>query len=76
VNPAHLFLGTIADNNADMAAKGRSLVGEKHHMRKLTSGQVLEIRVSNMKGVTLAAKYDVSTQLISRIKRREIWKHI
>ncbi len=30
VNPSHLFLGTIADNQADMARKGRSCKGEKH----------------------------------------------
>jgi len=30
VNPSHLFLGTLADNHADMCAKGRQARGEKH----------------------------------------------
>lgn len=29
-NPSHLFLGTIADNTADMVAKGRQSRGPKH----------------------------------------------
>lgn len=30
VRPSHLFLGTVADNNADRDAKGRQAHGEKH----------------------------------------------
>lgn len=58
VRPDHLFLGTIADNNADKKAKGRSACGLKHGTvthpnfrigskvwsAKLTEDQVLDIR--------------------------------
>lgn len=33
VNPDHLWLGTVADNNRDMFAKGRGAVGDRHPAR-------------------------------------------
>lgn len=33
MRPDHLFLGSPADNSADMVAKGRSATGDRHSMR-------------------------------------------
>ena len=44
VRPDHLFLGTVADNSADMVAKGRSCNGERHPKAKLTEQAVRELR--------------------------------
>jgi hypothetical protein len=44
VEPAHLFLGTIADNNADRHAKGRDARGEANGQAKLSEHDVERIR--------------------------------
>jgi hypothetical protein len=73
-----LFLGTLSDNNADRVRKGRNAdaKGVKNSNAKLTEAQVLAVRASNATGTFLAAKYGVTKEMISQIKRRKTWKHI
>lgn len=83
VNPEHLFLGTIADNNHDMFNKGRgnpgSPPGQQHWNSKLTDDEVLEIRKHSIDGTSkkhLAEKYDVDLSVIYRVIWRETRSHI
>lgn len=73
VNPAHLWLGTLADNMRDMAVKERS------YATRLTAEQVVEIRERRGRGETLAtlgAEYGVTEQNIYYIVHRKSWKHV
>lgn len=80
VRPDHLFLGTQADNNADMLAKGRarggSLAGIINPKAKLTERQVRAIRRSSAMGIDLARKYGVTPANISDVRNGHTWRHV
>jgi predicted XRE-type DNA-binding protein len=80
VNPDHMFLGSHRDNMMDASRKGRMARGERAHLAKLTSVQVLEIRrlydSGNFTQVQLAQKFGVDKSGISRIVTRKKWSHI
>ena len=91
VNPAHLFLGTKADNGADMVAKGRQARGDRHgsrlhpgsrqrgslHVRaKLTEADVLAILGDKRSKRIVAKEYGVSHHSIHLIRHRKTWRHV
>ncbi len=76
--PDHLFLGTHADNMADMKQKGRGQQGERHHSRKLTEVQVSALRLRRAGGepaMSLASFYDIGLNQVYRIVRGDAWAH-
>lgn len=78
VNPAHLFLGTQADNTRDMALKGRGTRGTRSRFAKLTEAQVYAIRAleSTMSQRRIADLFHVSSGTVGYIHRRATWKYL
>ena len=81
VNVEHLFLGTQADNIADMETKGRGShpKGSAITQSKLNEGIIPEIRKDLAEGVSgaeLARRHGVDSNQISRIKLGKSWKHV
>lgn len=72
VNPDHLFIGTPADNIADMVAKGREARGFSLPQTKLGPAALQAIRarrIAGERGKELAREFGVSQALVSLIYR-------
>jgi hypothetical protein len=76
-NPAHLFIGSKADNNQDKISKRRHRYGENHHWSKLTREQAELIRaIRSTCGATMqeiAELFGVSRALVSLVLANRIW---
>jgi len=76
VNPAHLRVGTQADNMRDMSLRGRSLTGERGKNAKISAGDVVEIRRQHEGGrsqASLSREYGLSTTQVNMIVLRKQW---
>lgn len=76
VNQKHLRWGSYQDNANDMVAHGTDCRGEKGAHAKLAEEDVLFIRASSLLQRELAEMFGVRSTAISKIVRRERWKHI
>lgn len=79
VNPAHLWLGTAADNTADMLAKMRHRRWEAHPASKLSNAEVRAIRLLKAQGVrnaTIAHQFGVTPTNIGYIVNNRSWRFL
>lgn len=79
INPAHLWLGTNADNVADKVSKDRQYRGERHSDAKLTEDDVRSIRSlceSGMMQKTVAGIFGIDRSQVTRIMSGKAWKHV
>jgi hypothetical protein len=77
-NPAHLAVGTHADNVADRVAAGRSARGEGNGQHKLTWAAVHDIRARAATGTVgpseLAHEYGVTRRAIVLVLSGRNWR--
>ena len=78
INPLHLELGNMKDNNQDKKRDGTQQKGENHINSKLTEDQVRLIREGGRNGETIsqrAEKFNISSTVVAKIDYGEAWSH-
>lgn len=80
VNPSHLFLGSRADNHADMMDKKRNATMERHGSAKLTTADVQQLRATYAAGgitmKALGARYGINAATVHHIVHRVTWRDV
>jgi hypothetical protein len=84
VNPEHLFIGTLKENNDDKMAKGRHKVplGEEQYLALLTDQQVITMRLEHTHRYGLKPTgywmrlYSVSRSVIKSALQRKTYNHV
>ena len=75
-NPAHLRIGTPADNMRDKVEKNRQTKGAEVWCSRLTDEQVREIRKSKETQRSIAKRFGVGQATICDIRTGKTWKHV
>ncbi len=78
-NPAHLILGTPAQNVADRCARGRSARGESNGRSRLSADQVIELYTRWHAGegsTSLATEYGITDRAVRLIIHGRNWRHL
>ena len=77
INPEHLSVGTVADNDHDRDRKGRgnNARGEHHGRARLDWGKVREIRLlAGTKSLSeLSRQYGVSRETVNKVIHMKTW---
>jgi len=78
INPAHLSVGTCADNMRDRDTKGRHVPrpGVLNGAAKLNEADVRLIRISPLSTTELAGILEVCTHTIRRVRTNTSWSHV
>lgn len=74
----HLYIGTQQKNIIDATIRDRVAFGERHWNRKLTEGEVREIRAleGTMTQKAIAEKFGIHSNSVRDIQKRRTWRRV